>query len=209
VVVANFADADHLRIEAIAPTSATRRPSRLRTGAEVVTLALAPTEGVTPQLLNVQFSYFSGMIAWRPIVVSIALLALGNLAGFILLSRDVSQFLRRRLAVRRGGEPEFARAAGAALPRALADRITPGSTTEAEVVGLCGRPDEEHHRRGATARRTLVYRGVRRLPSRRLALGPLATVRHWEDEYHDLEVELDGDRVTAVQSRVRRQRVTG
>ena len=107
------------------------------------------------------------------------------------LSRDVSHFLRRRLSLRRGGEPEFARAAGAALPRALADRIMPGSTTEAEVVGLCGRPDEEHHRRGPCARRTLVYRAARRLPSRRLALGPLATVRHWEDEYHDLEVELD------------------
>ena len=209
VVVANFTDADHLRIEAIAPTSATRRPSRLRTGAEVVTLALTPSEGVTPQLLNVQFSYFSGMIAWRPIVVSMVLLALGNLAGFILLSRDVSQFLRKRLAMRRGDEPEFARGAGATLPRALADRITPGATTEAEVVGLCGRPDEEHHRRGPGARRTLVYRGVRRLPSCRLALGPLATVHHWEDEYHDLEVELDGDRVTAVQSRVRRQRVSG
>ena len=209
VVVATFSDAEHLRIEAIAPTNATRRPSRLRTGAEVVTLALAPTEGVTPQLLNVQFSYFAGMIAWRPIVVSVVLLALGNLAGFILLSRDVSHFLRKRLALRGGGEPEFARAAGAALPRAFADRITPGSTTEAEVVGLCGRPDEEHHRRGPGARRTLVYRGARRLPSRRLALGPLATVRHWEDEYHDLEVELDGDRVTAVQSRVRRLRVKG
>ena len=48
-------------------------------------------------------------------VVSIAaigatavLLALGNLAGFILLSRDFSQFLRARLHVRRRVEPEFA-----------------------------------------------------------------------------------------------------
>jgi len=208
VVVATFADADHLRIEGIGPTTATRRPSRLRTGAEVVTLALAPTEGVTPQLLNVQFSYHAGMIAWRPILVSAVLLLLGNLAGFILLSRDVSQFLRKRLALRRA-EPEFARAAGGPLPRALADRITPGSTSEAEVIGLCGRPDEEQHRRGSAARRTLVYRGVRRLPSARLALGPLATVRHWDDEYHELEVELEADRVIAVQSRVRRQRVAG
>ena len=148
------------------------------------------------------------MIAWRPILVSAVLLALGNLAGFILLSRDVSQFLRKRLALRRA-EPEFVRAAGAPLPRALADRITPGSTSEAEVIGLCGRPDEEQHRRDPTARRTLVYRGVRRLPSPRLALGPLATVRHWDDEYHELEVELEADRVIAVQSRVRRQRVAG
>jgi hypothetical protein len=208
IAVANFADADHLRIEGIGPTSATRRPSRLRTGAEVVTLALAPTEGVTPQLLNVQFSYHAGMIAWRPILVSVVLLALGNLAGLILLSRDVNQFLRKRLAVRRA-EPEFSRAAGGPLPRALADRITPGSTSEAEVISLCGRPDEEQHRRDPAARRTLVYRGVRRLPSPRLALGPLATVRHWDDEYHDLEVELEADRVIAVQSRVRRQRVSG
>jgi hypothetical protein len=80
---------------------------------------------------------------------------------------------------------------------------------EAEIIGLCGRPDEEQHRRGSAARRTLVYRGVRRLPSARLALGPLATVRHWDDEYHELEVELEADRVIAVQSRVRRQRVAG
>jgi hypothetical protein len=209
VVVANFVDADHLRIEELGPVGANRRPSRLRTGAEVVTLALTPTEGVTPQLLKVQFSYFSGMIAWRPIVVSVVLLALGNLAGFILLSRDVSQFLRSRLAVRRGAEPEFARGAGGALPPALAERITPGSTTEAEVVALCGRPDEEHRRRGPGAGRTLVYRAQRRLPRARLALGPLATVRHWDDEFHELEVELEGDRVSAVQSRVRRQRVAG
>jgi hypothetical protein len=51
--------------------------------------------------------------------------------------------------------------------------------------------------------------GMRRLPSPRLALGPLATVRHWDDEYHELEVELEADRVIAVQSRVRRQRVAG
>jgi hypothetical protein len=209
VVVANFSDADHLRIEEIGPIGATRRPSRLRTGAEVVTLALGPTEGVTPQLLKVQFSYFTGMIAWRPIVVSLVLLALGNVAGFILLSRDVSQFLRTRLHVRRRHEPDFTRAAGGPLPRALADLIEPGRTTEAEVIDLCGRPDEEQHRRGPDARRTFVYRGVRRLASARLALGRLSTVRHWDDEHHELEVELEGDRVSAVQSRVRRQRVRG
>jgi hypothetical protein len=209
VVVANFSDSDHLRIEEVGPASATRRPSRLRAGAEIVTMPLAPSEGVAAQHLKVQFSYFTGMIAWRPILISVVLLALGNLAGFILLSRDVSQFLRNRLHVRSRTEPEFARAAGAPLPRALADRITPGSTSEAEVLGLCGRPDEEHHRRGPGVRRTLVYRAVRQLPSARLALGRLATVHHWDEEHHELEVELEGDRVIAVQSRVRRLRVSG
>jgi hypothetical protein len=36
-----------------------------------------------------------------------------------------------------------------------------------------------------------------------------ATVRHRDDEVHELEVELEGDRVSAVQPRVRRQRVAG
>ena len=209
VVVANFADSDHLRIEEIGPASATRRPSRLRAGAEIVTMPLAASEGVAAQMLRVQFSYFAGMIAWRPILVSAVLLALGNLAGFILLSRDVSQFLRTRLHVRGRGEPEFAQLAGGALPRTVADRIVPGSTTESDVRTLCGRPDEEHHRRGSSQRRTLVYRGTRRVASPRRALGPLSTVHHWEEEQHELEIELDGDRVSAVQSRVRRQRSAG
>ena len=38
LVVASFADAGHLRIEEIGPASATRRPSRLRTGAEIITI---------------------------------------------------------------------------------------------------------------------------------------------------------------------------
>ncbi len=209
LVVASFSDSDHLRIEEIAPASATRRASRLRAGSDVVTMPLAPGEGITAQSLKVQFSYFTGMIAWRPILVSAVLLALGNLAGFILLSRDVSHFLRRRLHVRRDREPEFARLAGGALPQAVAEQIVPGTTTEAEVRKLCGRPDEEHHRRGSSQRRTLVYRGARRLPTPRRALGPLATVHHWEEEQHELEIELDGDRVSAVQSRVRRQRPPG
>jgi hypothetical protein len=125
VVVANFADSDHLRIQEIGPASATRRPSRLRTGAEIVTMPLAANEGIAAQMLKVQFSYFAGMIAWRPILVSAVLLALGNLAGFILLSRDVSQFLRRRLHVRRRGEPEFARLAGGALPRSVPSTSCP------------------------------------------------------------------------------------
>ncbi len=206
IVVASFPDADHLRIQDISPASATRRPSRLRTGAEIVTMPLAANEGIAAQMLKVQFSYFAGMIAWRPIVVSAVLLALGNLAGFILLSRDVSQFLRTRLHVRRRTEPEFARLAGGALPRTVAEQIVPGTTTEADVRKLCGRPDEEHHRRGSSQRRTLVYRGARQLPSPRRALGPLSTVHHWEEEQHELEIELDGDRVSAVQSRMRRQR---
>jgi len=204
IAVANFADADHLRIEEIGPASATRRPSRLRAGAEVVTMPLVSSEGVVPQMLKVQFSYFSGAIAWRPIIVSVLLLALGNVAGLLLLSRDVSQFLKRRLHVRRLDEPEFTRAVGGPLPPTVAEQIVPGSTTEADVRALCGLPDEEGNRRGPGQRRTLIYRGARRLARSRRALGPLATVASWEQEEHELEIELDGDRVSVVQSRVRR-----
>ena len=83
----------------------------------------------------------------------------------------------------------------------------PGSTTESDVRALCGVPDEEGHRRGAGLRRTLIYRGARRLARPRMALGRLTRVDHWEEEQHELEVELDADRVSAVQSRVRRAKV--
>jgi len=208
LVIANFADAGHLRIESIEPPSATRRPSLVRTGAEIVSMPLQPTESIAPQLVKVQFSYFSGIIAWRPILVSALLLLLGNLAGLVILSQNVNWFVRTRLHLKRRIEPEFARAAGGALPPEVADKIVPGSTTEAEVRALCGRPDEEGHRRGPGLRHTLIYRGARRLARPRLAVGRLATVAHWEEEQHELEVELDGDRVVAVQSHVRRQRLT-
>lgn len=207
VVVANFSDADHLRIEEIGPASATRRPSRLRAGAEIVTMPLAASEGVTPQFVKVQFSYFSGAIAWRPILVSILLLALSNVAGFILLSRDVSAFFRTRLYLRGRDEPEFARNGGGTLPPSLVEQIRPGSTTESDVRTLCGHPDEEGQQRGPRVGRTLIYRASRRLARPRLALGRLTTVDRWEQETHELHIELDGDRVSAVQSRVRREKV--
>ena len=40
-----------------------------------------------------------------------------------------------------------------------------------------------------------------------MALGRLTRVDHWEEEQHELEIELDADRVSAVQSRVRRAKV--
>jgi hypothetical protein len=209
IVVASFTDSDHLRIEEIGPASATRRPSRLRAGIENVTMPLGPTEGVMPQMVKVQFSYFAGAIAWRPIVVSLVLLALGNLAGFIFLSRDVGRLLRSRLHVRRRQEPEFARLAGPPLPRTVAEQIQPGQTTEAEVLELCGPPDEERNRRGSEAQRTLIYRATRRLPRTRRALGRLTTVRHWEEEHYELEIELESGHVSAVQSRIQRARATG
>jgi len=208
LVIATFADSDHLRIEQIEPGSATRRQSRVRTGAEVVSMPLVAAEGISPQTLKVQFSYFSGRIAWRPVLVSLVLLLLGNVAGFLLLSKDVTHFMRSRLALRRP-EPAFVRDGGMALPRDVVDTIVPGSTTRAEVLARWGPPDEERVRRGPNANHILIYRAARRVPRPRLAVGRLTTVARWDHETHELEIELNSERVSAVQSRVSRTRAAG
>src|SRR4029077_17741185 len=46
LLLANFTDAEHLRIEEISPATAPRRSSRTRAGSENVSLTLAPNEGV-------------------------------------------------------------------------------------------------------------------------------------------------------------------
>ncbi len=99
-VIANFADADHLTIEEIAPAAASRRAGRVRTGSEVVALNLAPSEGLTPQTLKVHFSYFRGLVNWRPIIVSGALLLVGNFAGVLIFARESLRTLRKRRRVR-------------------------------------------------------------------------------------------------------------
>ena len=81
----NFPDADHLRIEQIEPASATRRGSRLRAGTEVVSLPLN-TVDAAPQVLKVNYAYYRGVFSWRPVLISIGLLILGNLAGLWMIS---------------------------------------------------------------------------------------------------------------------------
>ena len=208
LLLATFADADHLRIEELTPATATRRGSRVRAGTEVVSLALSPTEGAVPQVLKVQFNYFAGRIAWRPIVVSAILLLLGNLAGVLMFSQQFGRVLRGRLHIGRLRPGMGTRRTGVVLsPAALAD-IRPGESTYADVVRVCGVPQEETQELlGATTRRTLVYRGRTTSPRRRLNLGWVATVDGWGAEDHEVVVELDGDRVRDVQCRVRRFRI--
>ena len=50
-----------------------------------------------PQTLKVQFSYFQGMLAWRPILISLLFLVLGNLMGALMFTQEITRFLRRRL----------------------------------------------------------------------------------------------------------------
>ena len=202
-VLVSFPDADHLRIEGIEPASATRRGSRLRAGVETVTLPLNTMDSA-PQVLKVNYAYYRGIFAWRPVLISIGLLILGNLTGLMMVSGRVSALLRARLRVGRGkagGEPIRI------TPERLAE-IRPGETTYDDIVRLCGPPDEQHRRVAAGARRTLVYRATQRRPEHGLSVGWLTTVRHWDIERYEAEIELDGDRVRDVVIHVRRSRAS-
>jgi hypothetical protein len=207
LLLATFADADHLRIEEISPATATRRGSRVRAGTEVVSLTLAPSEGAVPQVLKVQFNYFAGRIAWRPIIVSAVFLLLGNLAGVLMFSQQFGRALRGRLHIGRRRTSGAARHTGVMLAPETLAAIRPGESTYADVLRLCGRPEEETEQLQSPPRRTLVYRGRRTIPQRRLNLGWVATVNGWNAEDHEVVIELEGDRVRDVQSRVRRFRL--
>jgi hypothetical protein len=208
LLLANFVDSDHLRIEEISPATATRRGSRVRAGSEVVSLTLTPNEGVVPQILKVQFNYFTGRIAWRPILVSAALLLLSNLAGVLMFGREFSGILRRRLHVGSARAGKATRHTGVVLSPDTLAAIRPGDSTYADVVRVCGRPEEETEEQGGSPRRSLVYRGRRTIPERRLNLGWVATVNGWNAEEHEVVITLDGDRVSDVRSVIRRTRTT-
>jgi hypothetical protein len=202
-LLVSFPDADHLRIEGIEPASATRRGSRLRAGTETVTLPLNTVDSA-PQVLKVQYAYYRGVFAWRPVLISLGLLILGNLTGLLMISGRVFSLVRSRLRVTRrapAGEPT------PLTPDRLAE-IRPGESTYDDVVRLCGLPDEQHRRVAAGTRRTLVYRATQRRPERGLSVGWLATVRHWDIERHEIEIELDDERVQDVVIHVRRSRAS-
>lgn len=81
MLLINFADADHLKIDEVVPASTSRRMSETRSNTEAFRLPLLPSEGLVPQILKVQFAYFAGRLAWRPILISALFLGLGNVTG--------------------------------------------------------------------------------------------------------------------------------
>ena len=181
-VMATFADSDHLLIDEVEPAAATRRPSRVRAGSEVVALVLNPVDGIAPQNMKVQFSYFSGRIAWRPIVVSIALLLLTNIGGALMFGREMFGVARAR------------RRARAAAGRMRAEWLTGdaqaatlvGRATYEDIVARWGPPDEDRERLSIPGRRTLVY------PARN------------NGQTHEVEIEITNGRVTEIERRVHR-----
>ncbi len=178
LMTVTFPDADHLRIEEISPPAATRRGSRVRAGSETVSLLLPGGDGLASQVLRVEFNYFSGSIAWRPIIVSLVLLALGNVMGTIMLGQSIGGLVRRWFWLGRAGV-SARRRSGAVIAADTLRAIEPGASTHADVLRLCGQPQEERQRL-AGRQRTLVYRGTVLTTHRHFGLGWFATVSHRE-----------------------------
>ena len=160
LVIANFGDSDHLKIEEISPPTAVRRQSRVRAGGEVVALTLLPSQDVATQSLRVQYHYFGGRINWRPIVISALILLVTNFAGVLMFSLEVNRRLRRRRRARRRFAAAAASANGGAPSRDALISLIPAGTRYDEVVERFGRPDEEHERVTPPGRRTIIYRAA-------------------------------------------------
>jgi hypothetical protein len=179
LIIANFGDSDHLKIEEISPPSAVRRQSRVRAGGEVVALTLLPSQDVATQSLRVQYHYFTGRINWRLIVISALILLATNLGGVFMLSTDLSRRIRRRRRARRRFEAAATVIGGVPSRESLVTLIPVGTRYD-EVVSRFGRPDEEQERVTPPGRRTLVYRSAN------------------GSAHHKVAIEIDDDRVRQV-----------
>jgi hypothetical protein len=209
-LIITFADSTHLKIHEVYPGSSQRRSSETRRATEIVSAYLDPSEGLRPQVLSVQFGYFNGWKAWSPLLFAALFFILGNLAGPLvtMLVKTLGARLQGRIQFGpRSGAPAQ-RETGTIVSRETLARIAPGETTHAEVLNLCGPDPEERERLSAPGHRTLVYRGRRVVPHRRRRFGWFATVNRWDIEHHEVEIELDGDRVRDVQAQVYRTRLS-
>jgi hypothetical protein len=208
-LLVNFAAADRLAIDEIAPPSSRREPSQSLDNTVLVSRFLEPGDTISPQALTVQFGYFSRLQSWGPVVIPALFFALGNVAGVLI--RAIAERLRRRLAGRvqvgRRWVGRAGRDSGPVLSRERLAQLVPGETTYEEVVARCGRPSEEREGLATPGRKTLIYRGRRDVPQRRWSWGWLATVSHWDVEHHEVEITVEGRIVQDIQARVRRARM--
>jgi hypothetical protein len=208
-LLVTFSNADRLKINEISPPSASRHPSEAREHTEIVSLFLDQGEGITPQVLTVQFGYFSRIQAWGPILLPTLFFVLGNLAAVFV--RTAADRLKKRFAGRvlfgPARQERRDRQTGVILSRATLESIAPGVTTYEQVLQLCGPDLEQVERLPLSDRRTLVYRGQRVVPQRWRTFGWLTTVRGWGVEHHEVEIELEHDVVRDVRAHVRRTRL--
>ena len=199
----NLADADHLRIDQVTPVTANRQASESRQNVETISIPLSGGIGIAPQVVRVSYTYFSGSFEWRPIVISLLFLLIGNITGPVIVPM-LRPLARRLMAmIHVGAEPT--RDKGVVLEGDTLGKLRPGESTYDDVVRLCGPDFEEIERkRGDDAERTLRYRGQRLVPHQGWRLGRLSHVRHWDLELHEVDIELRNDLVSDVQARVRR-----
>jgi hypothetical protein len=202
-----FARADRLKIDEVAPPTSPRRLSETLENTEVVSRFLDPSEGLSPQVLTVRFGYYSRLQAWAPVLIPTLFFVLGNLAAVLL--RTVADRVGRRLArqVRFAPPGAVARHTGVILSRETLARLVPGVSTSADVLRICGPEVERHEQLAAPDRHVLLYRGRRVVPERRRSIGWLMTVAVWIVEHHEVEIELTRDVVMDVRARVRRSRL--
>lgn len=208
-IMLDFANADHLKVDEMSPSTARRQLSETLDNTDTIALFLDRTEGITPQVLSVQFGYFTGLQSWAPVLIPTLFFVLGNVAG-VLVRKLAERFSKRwmgRVLFRRGREEPPARQHGTVLEPATLERIVPGVTTYEEVLRLAGPEVEVRSRSAEPERRRLIYRGRRLVPRRRRAFGWLTTVGHWDAEQHEVEIEIERDVVRDVQSRVTRSRL--
>lgn len=203
-LIVNFAAADRLKLDEVVPSSARRRLSESLENTEVVSVFLDYDEALIPQVLTVQFGYFTGLQSWAPILIPVLFFLLGNVAGMLFrgLTERVTRLITARVHL---GGTQPARQSGVLIPRETLARITLGETTYQEVTRLVSGPPEEHERLDDPGGKTLVYRGRLTVPHRHRTFGWLATVKGWDVEDHEVEIVLRDGVVRDVQARVRRR----
>jgi hypothetical protein len=207
-LVANFARADHLAVDEMFPPAARREPSPSQPATDDVSLFLEPAEALTPQVLRVEFGYFSRLQSWGPILIPALFFALGNGAG--ALARGFAERLSRRLrgwlqlGRQRASAPGLD--TGTVIAREHLAAIVPGQTTYEEVLRLCGTQMEVREDLAMPRRKTLIYRGRRDVPHRQWAWSWLAAVSYWDVERHEVEIVVEDGLVQNIQVRVDRAR---
>jgi hypothetical protein len=209
-IVVNFRDSNHLKIEELYPASAKRQLSETQDNTEMVSLFVDRSEGISPQVLTMQFGYFTGLQSWAPVLIPALFFLLGNLAGPLVREafKYASRSVKSRFDVGRRADETGGRDRGVVLTREMLARIVPGETTYDDVLRLYGGHGEESEDLTVAGRKTLVYRGQRVVPQRRRIFSWLATVSSWAVEDHEVEIRVEHDRVVDVQARVRRTRLT-
>ena len=207
-LVMQFADAERLKIDSLSPGTATRRRHESLEQTEVISRFLDVSEGIVPQVLTVQFGYFSGLQSWAPILIPIVFFLLGNVVRPLVAGPGarLGRLLLARFPI--GPSASRQREIGVLFSREQLAQIVPGQTTREQALAVTGAQPDEFEQLNAPDRRTLIYRGRRIVPRPSRRFGWFARVDAWDVEEHEVELQVERDVVQDVQARVRRSHLT-